>query len=99
MTILAKRFIFEHPSQLKAVVEYCKTGSSSVTNTARMWSSVQRQGKTTWDGKIGASFYTEGRERLACVFRLGMNGQLHEIGQLKYTPALKWCSDNLRKTE
>lgn len=96
---MARRFIFEHPDHLKEIVRFCKTGFSTITNTARMWSVVKRQGKKTWDGKIGVSFYTEGRERMACVFRCGMNDQIHVLGWLKYIPALKWCEDHLRKAE
>lgn len=92
-----KKYVFGNPEQLKAIVYLCKDGSdSSITNVARVWSVTCRQkGKSPWDGKIGASFYTEGRERKACVFRIGTNGKENVIGWLKYNPALKWCEDNL----
>lgn len=96
---MTKRFIIQAPYQLKEITQFCKDDSSKVMNVARVWSSVKRQGKTTWDGKIGVSFHTDGRERFASVFRVGMNDQMYVLGQLKYTPALKWCFDHLRKVE
>lgn len=92
-----KKYVFGNPEQLKSIVHLCKDVSdSSITNVARVWSVTCRQkGKAPWDGKIGASFYTEGRERKACVFRIGTNGKENVIGWLKYNPALKWCEDNL----
>lgn len=96
---MAKRFVFRNPEQLKAIVELCKDGSASkVMNVARVWSVTCRQKeKTPWDGKIGASFYTEGRERKACVFRFGTNDQICVLGWLKYNAALKWCEENLER--
>ena len=95
---MAKQFMFKHPDQLKAVVALCKDNPSSISNTAKVWSTVTRQGKTTWDGKIGVSFFSQGPERKACVFRCGTNGQRHVLGWLKYNAALRWCEDNLEQT-
>lgn len=96
-----KKYVFGNPEQLKSIVHLCKDGSStSITNVARVWSVTCRQkGKAPWDGKIGASFYTEGRERKACVFRVDTNGRENVIGWLKYNPALKWCEDNLETSQ
>lgn len=47
----------------------------------------------------GASFYTEGRERKACVFCFGTNDQICVLGWLKYNAALKWCEENLERGE
>lgn len=98
---MAKRFFFRNPEQLKAIVELCKDGSASkVMNVARVWSvNCRQKEKTPWDGKIGASFYTEGRERKACVFRFGTNDQICVLGWLKYNAALKWCEENLERGE
>ena len=92
-----RKFIFGNAEQLKAIIHLCKDGSAtSITNVARVWSVTCRQkGKAPWDGKIGISFCTEGRERKAYVFRIGTNGEENVIGWLKYNPALKWCEDNL----
>lgn len=95
---MAKRFVFDHPFQLKDMVPLCKGDSSRIVNTAKVWSvNARRNGKTPWDGKIGVSFFTEGRERKACVFRLGINEQEHVLGYLKYSPALKWCEEYLQQ--
>ena len=48
---------------------------------------------------IRDSFYTEGRERKACVFRFGTNDQICVLGWLKYNAALKWCEENLERGE
>lgn len=98
---MTKRFIFNHPDQLKGIATLCKDGSaSSIMNVAKVWSVTRRQkGEAPWDGKISASFYTEGRERKACVIRLGTNDRVSVIGWLKYNPALKWCEDNLGISE
>jgi len=97
---MAKRFVFRTPEQLKEVVELCKDGSAGkVMSVAKVWSATSRQKeKTPWDGKIGVSFYTEGGERKACVFRFSTNDQLCVLGWLKYNPALKWCRENLEET-
>lgn len=96
-----KKFVFGNPEQLKAIAELSKDGSaSSIMNVAKVWSVTRRQkGEVPWDGKISASFYTEGRERKARVFRLGTNDKISVIGWLKYNPALKWCEDNLEISE
>lgn len=91
---MAKRFFFSDPQQLKEVEALAKEGS--VLNVARVWSVAKRKSdKTAWDGKIGVSFYTEGRERLAVVFRIAFGDELKEIARLKYAPALKWCTEHL----
>lgn len=96
---MAKQYIFQHPDQLKEIVAMCKDNPSQIVNTARMWSVVTRQGKTTWDGKIGVSFFSQGPERKACVFRLGTNNQRHVLGWLKYNAALKWCEEHLQTAD
>lgn len=91
---MAKRFLFDDPQQLKEIELLTKEGS--VMNVARVWSAARRKSeKTAWDGKIGVSFYTEGRERLAVVFRLTFGDEPKEIAKLKYAPALKWCNEHL----
>lgn len=96
-----RKFIFGNAEQLKAIIHLCKDGSAtSITNVAMVWSVTCRQkGKTPWDGKIGATFYTEGRERKAYVFRIGTNDQICVLGWLKYNAALKWCEENLERGE
>lgn len=98
---MTKRFICNHPDQLKEIARLCKDdGNTKIINTAKVWSVTRRQkGKAPWDGKISASFGTEGRERKACVIRLGTNDKISVIGWLKYNPALKWCGDNLEISE
>lgn len=97
---MTKRFIFEHPDQLKNIVAFCKEDASRIANTAKVWSVNSRKGiKTPWDGKIGVLFSTEGRERKAHVFRLGINDQMNMLGNLKYVPALRWCESHLPKAE
>lgn len=91
---MEKRFFFNAPQQLKEIELLVKEGS--VVNVARVWSAARRKGeKTAWDGKIGVSFYTQGRERLAVVFRVTIGDEMKEIAKLKYTPALKWCNEHL----
>ena len=95
---MAKRFLFDDPQQLKEIEILTKEGS--VMNVARVWSAARRKSeKTAWDGKIGVSLYTEGRERFAVVFRIAVGDELKEIAKLKYTPALKWCNEHLRAVE
>ena len=94
-----RKFIFGNAEQLKAIANLSKDGSASGTiilNVASVWSVTCRQkGNSPLDGTIFASFYTEGRERKACVYRLDKYGRENVIGWLKYNPALKWCEDNL----
>ena len=98
---MAKRFIFSTPEQLKEIVGLCRDGaSSSIVNAAKVWSVTKRQkGETPWDGRIGVSFHTKGRERRACVFRIDMKDDLHVLGWLKYNAALQWCSEHLERTD
>jgi len=97
---MAKRFVFRTPEQLKAMVVLCRDDASKIINTAKVWNVATRQkGKTPWDGKICVSFYTEGRERKACVFRFGTDDQMHMLGELKYNSALKWCREHLDRVE
>lgn len=95
--MMAKRFKFSHPDQLKEIAAFSKDGKDEqIHRTAIVWSATQRQkGKTPWDGRIGVSFYTEGRERKACVFRFNTNDQMYVLGWLKYNAALKWCEERL----
>lgn len=80
---MTKRFYFTTPQQLKEIEAFAKDGS--VMNVARVWSVAKRKSdKTAWDGKIGVSFFTEGRERLAVVFRIAFGDELKEIAKLKY---------------
>ena len=97
--MMAKQYFFRHPDQLKEISSLCKDDPSQIVNTARIWSVITRQGKTTWDGKIGISFFTQGTARKACVFRLGMDNQRHALGGLKYNAALKWCEEHLQTAE
>lgn len=98
---MAKRFKFSHPDQLKEIAAFSKDGKDEqIRRTAIVWSATQRQkGKTPWDGRIGVSFYTEGRERKACVFRFSTNDQMYVLGWLKYNTALEWCRENLVEAE
>lgn len=98
---MAKRFVFSTPEQLKEIAALCKDGNTTkIINTARVWSVTCRQKeKTPWDGRICVSFYTEGRERKACVFRFGTNNEKCVLGWLKYNAALKWCEEHLKLAE
>lgn len=98
---MAKRFLFETPEQLKEVAGLCLDGSAAkVMNVARMWSAERRKKQhTPWDGKIGASFYTEEHKRCACVFRLSTGDGLCVMGWLKYNLALRWCETHLRRLD
>ena len=96
---MEKEYIFRHPDQMKATAAICceQDGSAKrVMRVATMWSATKRMKQTTpWDGKIGILFDCHGRERKACVFRMGINGQRCELGRLKYNAAVKWCRDNM----
>lgn len=78
----------------------CQDDTIRIVNTARVWSSAQRrQGTTPREGRIFASFKTENGSRRASVWRHGVNGQVLVLGTLKYNPALKWCSEHLKREE
>ena len=98
---MAKRFVVENPEQLKELAGLCADGSTAkVMNVARVWSTEWRKKEhTPWDGKIGVSFYSEDRKRYACVFRLGTGNEACTIGWLKYTPALHWCDQTLKRMD
>ncbi len=92
---MTKRFVFDTPEQLKDIGGLVKEGN--ILNVVRIWRVAKMKSATTaWDGKIGISFYTEGRERCASVFRLSVGGELKEMAKLKYAPALNWCREHLR---
>ena len=99
--MMAKRFLFETPDQLKEAAAFCAEGSAAkVMNVARIWNAEKRKKeRTPWDGKIGVSFYTEERKRMACVFRFSTGGELCTIGWLKYNAALRWCEEHLKRLE
>ena len=93
---MAKRFIFDSPEQLRTLAFSNLVKDGSIMPTAKVWSSSKRQGMDAWDGKIGVCFLTEGRERVAKVYRKRSNGDEVTIARLKYNPALEWCRENLR---
>ena len=97
---MAKEFVFKTPEQLKEITGLCKDNPSQIMNTAKVWSVVTRQKeKTPWDGRICVSFFSQGPERKACVFRYGTKNQRHILGWLKYNAALKWCSEHLQPAQ
>ena len=93
-----RRYVFSNPEQLKEITIHCKESSAGkVMNVAKIWSVNSRQKeKTPWDGKIYASFHTDGHERKAYILRTGMESGEHVIGQLKYNAGLKWCKEHLK---
>ena len=96
---MAKRFIFDSPDQLQMLEASSLLKEGRVLNTARVWRVSQRQGKDSWDGMIGVCFLTEGRDRVAKVYRKKPNGEEVTIARLKYNPALEWCRKNLRQAD
>lgn len=94
---MAKRFIFDSPEQLLELGKNGLLKDGSVLQTATVWSVSRRQGKTVWDGNIGVCFLTEGRSRIADVYRKKANGDEVIVARLKYAPALDWCRKNLRQ--
>lgn len=89
------RFVLQTPEELRALVPFIKEGK--VEQVAAVWSATRRKngGTCSWDGKISVSFRTEGRKRIATVFRITSGDEVKEIALLKYTPALNWCMGNL----
>lgn len=89
------RFALQTPEELRALAPFVKSGT--VERVAAVWSATRRKngGTCLWDGKIGVSFRTEGRKRIATVFRITSGDEANEIASLKYTPALNWCIGNL----
>lgn len=93
----AKRFTFITPDQLKQITPLIKSGN--VLNIAQVWNTARKKsGHTPWDGKIGVSFYTSGRERRAEVFRISTGDDVIILATLKYNSALSWCSEHLQMT-
>lgn len=96
---MAKRFIIDCPEQLREIESRKILKEGSLVNLARVWRIAQHQGKDTWNGKIGVCFMTEGRERVASVYRRKSNGDDVIIARLKYNPALEWCRENLMEAK
>lgn len=94
---MVKQFVFASPEQLKALcaASLCKEGD--VMKFAQVWSiALRRNGNTPWEGKVGISFSSVGRMRKAVVYRIGPEGNMREMAQLKYAPALAWCNEQLK---
>lgn len=96
---MARRFIFDSPEQLMALETDKLLKEGGVANTAQVWRASQRQGKNAWDGNIGVCFLTEGRDRVAKVYRKKPNGDEVTIARLKYNPALEWCRKYLQEVQ
>lgn len=91
---MIKEYMFSDPEQLKKAAAFSKTETGSCRTLAGVWSVARRKGYTTWDGKIGARFETNGAARKAFIFKTE-GEKRREVCDLKYTPALRWCRDNL----
>lgn len=89
---MIREFCFADPEQLKEANVFAKSGDCRTLAT--VWSVSKRQGRTTLDGRIFARFETQGNTRTAFIYRCA-GGEQKEICGLKYTPALKWCNENL----
>lgn len=96
---MAKRFALDAPEQLQEIESRHLIKDGSIPPTAKVWSVSKRQGKDVWSGNIGVCFLTEGRERVASVYRRKSNGDDVIIARLKYNPALEWCRENLQQTD
>lgn len=91
---MTREYIFSDPEQLKEAAVFSKAETGSCRTLAGVWSVARRKGYTTWDGKIGARFETNGAARRAFIFKTE-GEKRREVCELKYTPALRWCRDNL----
>lgn len=86
----------ETPEQLKELNQFAKEGSA--LNFAKIWTvKLRRDGKSPWDGKLFAMFDTENGRKARIVREVGT--AFTSNVSLKYTPALKWCEDNLKRVE
>lgn len=99
-----KLFVIERPDQLKELNAFTKDGDiprTRILRMASMWSADQRRngGKSRCDGNVMVSFFTEGHERHARIFRANASPDLQDIAVLKYAPALKWCTGRLKPVE
>ena len=95
---MAREFIIDSPEQLRELGRYVKSGS--VLSVATVWSATRRgTGASPLDGRIYAGFGASGRGRKAQVYRYGINDTKRIMADLKYTPALTWCQENLEAVD
>ena len=95
---MRREFIIDGPEQLRELGRYVKSGS--VLNVATVWSATRRgTGASPLDGKIYAAFGASGRGRKAQVYRYGINDTKRIMADLKYSPALAWCLENLEAVD
>ena len=92
---MIKMYHISTPEQLKELNQYAKGGDAA--SMAAVWASkLRKDGKTPWDNIIFAVFETHMRK--AWIGRkLGEGMTVNTT--LKYTPSLRWCEENLERTE
>lgn len=89
-----KKFHVGTPDQLQDLEAFMKSGN--VEHIRAVWSAkLRKDGKSPWDNSIHVIF--SGRSRKANITRSGTDGTMLEIADLKYNPALKWCTKNLKR--
>ena len=94
---MARRFVIDSPADLAAMDAAGLVRSGRLMNTAKVWSATKKQGKTAFDGRIFIMFDSSRQgPRHAIVYRVGIDEEIHEMAELKYNTALKWCEMNLR---
>ena len=99
---MLKKYHIATPEQLKELNTFAKEGSAAPMAT--VWSTkLRKDGSSPWDNAIFAIFETD-NGRKAWIGRKARI--VREVGtaftsnvSLKYTPALKWCEDNLKRVE
>lgn len=90
---MQKMYHIATPEQLTVLNAFAKEGNA--LNLAAIWTSkLRKDGKTPWDNDIFAIFSTD-NGRKAFIGRKSGAGLLINV-TLKYTPALKYCAENLK---
>lgn len=90
---MTRSYAIETPEQLRELNKFAKEGSAA--NLASMWSATRRKdGKAPWDNKMFALFDTSTGRKAYIARALGEGMTLNVT--LKYSPALKWCEENLK---
>lgn len=94
---MARRFVVDSPADLAAMQAAGLLKSGTLGNVAKVWSATKKQGKTAFEGRVCVMFDASGSgPRHAIVYRIGIDKEIHEMAELKYNTALKWCGMYLR---
>ena len=89
---MEKKYHIKTPEHLLKLNAFAKEGNA--LNLASVWTSkLRKDGKSPWDNSIFAVFNTD-NGRKAFIGRKSGAGMLVNVS-LKYTPALRYCADNL----